>query len=145
MSGAEDGSFTKRIRVSIHISFSSDPFILGDLDTEGRGSTMPWWCSKGASNEGCERGGIKERARRMLAWDIFDADWRLEMRKMCAEIVFMNYGTRVSVVFNHLIGIFASLRENLNYLILEYSVFYMSIYLFFVISLSLIHFNFYLL
>lgn len=41
---------------------------------------------------------------------------------MCGEIVFMNYGTRVSVVFNHLIGTFAGLRENLNYLILEYSV-----------------------
>ena len=40
---------------------------------------------------GCERGGIKERARRMLARDVFDADWRLEMRKMCGEIVFMNF------------------------------------------------------
>lgn len=133
MSGAEDGSFTERIRVSIHISFSSDPFILGDLDTEGRGSTMPWWCSKGAWNEGCERGGIKEIARRMLAWDVFDADWRLEMRKMCGEIVFMNCSTRVfSLVFNHLIDIFG-LRDGLDYLILKYSVIFIyNIYLFFV-------------
>lgn len=43
----------------------------------------------------------------MLAWDIFDADWRLHTRKMCGEIVFTNYGTRVlvSLIFNHLIDI----------------------------------------
>ena len=35
MTGRRVRSFTGGIRVSIHISFSSDPFILGDLDTEG--------------------------------------------------------------------------------------------------------------
>ena len=71
-------SFTGGIRVSIHISFSSDPFILGDLDTEGtsgtgRGSTTPSWRSRGTGNEGAR--GVELKKEHEERWhDILDAD-----------------------------------------------------------------------